>query len=117
MTGQSGDGGIDGYGVLEINPLMSFKVLFQSKRYKDVVSTDKIRDFRGSMAGRADKGIIITTGRFTQDAKNEAVRDGVPPIELVDGEKLVNMFEKLELGLKPRIVFDIDFSFFEEYQK
>ena len=115
VTGKSGDGGIDGFGVLELNPLMSFKVLFQSKRYKDVVSSDKVRDFRGAMAGRADKGIIITTGRFTQDAKNEAVRDGVPPIELVDGEKLVNMFEKLELGLNPRTVYDIDLDFFKEY--
>jgi len=115
VTGKSGDGGIDGYGVLELNPLMSFKVLFQSKRYKDVVSTDKVRDFRGAMAGRADKGIIITTGRFTQDAKNEAVRDGVPPIELVDGEKLVRLFEKLELGLTPRTVYDIDLDFFKEF--
>lgn len=117
VTGKSGDGGIDGYGVLELNPLMSFKVLFQSKRYKDVVSTDKIRDFRGAMAGRADKGIIITTGRFTQDAKNEAVRDGVPPIELVDGDKLVTMFEKLEFGLIPRTVYDIDLNFFKEFQE
>jgi len=117
VTGKTGDGGIDGYGVLELNPLMSFKVLFQSKRYKDVVSTDKVRDFRGAMAGRADKGIIITTGRFTQDAKNEAVRDGVPPIELVDGDKLVNMFEKLELGLIPRTVYDIDLEFFKEYHE
>jgi restriction system protein len=117
VTGKTGDGGIDGFGVLELNPLMSFKVLFQSKRYKEVVSTDKVRDFRGAMAGRADKGIIITTGRFTQDAKNEAVRDGVPPIELVDGEKLVNMFEKLEFGLLPRIVYDIDYNFFKEFQE
>lgn len=117
VTGKSGDGGIDGYGVLEINPLMSFKVLFQAKRYKDVVSTDKVRDFRGAMSGRADKGIIITTGRFTQDAKNEAVRDGVPSIELVDGEKLISMFERLELGLTPRTVFDIDHDFFKEFQE
>lgn len=117
VTGKSGDGGIDGFGVLEINPLMSFKVLFQSKRYKEVVCTDKVRDFRGAMAGRADKGIIITTGRFTQDAKNEAVRDGVPPIELVDGEKLVVMFEKLEFGLIPRTVYDIDLDFFKEFQE
>lgn len=116
VTGKSGDGGIDGYGVLEINPLMSFKVLFQSKRYRDTVSSDKIRDFRGSMAGRADKGIIITTGRFSQDAKNEAVRDGVAPIELVDGEKLVELFASLELGLKPRTVYDVDHSFFKEFE-
>lgn len=116
VTGKSGDGGIDGYGVLEINPLMSFKVLFQSKRYRDTVSSDKVRDFRGSMAGRADKGIIITTGRFSQDAKNEAVRDGVVPIELVDGEKLVELFASLELGLKPRTVYDVDYSFFKEFE-
>lgn len=116
VTGKSGDGGIDGFGVLELNPLMSFKVLFQSKRYREVVTADKVRDFRGAMAGRADKGIIITTGRFTQDAKNEAVRDGVPPIELVDGEKLVSMFESLEFGLKPRTVFDIDHDFFKEFE-
>ncbi|MBE2263047.1 MAG: restriction endonuclease [Burkholderiaceae bacterium] len=116
VTGKSGDGGIDGYGVLELNSLMSFKVLFQSKRYKEVVSSDKVRDFRGAMAGRADKGIILTTGRFTQDAKNEAVRDGVPPIELVDGEKLVSMFEKLEFGLIPRTVFDINHDFFKEFE-
>jgi len=116
VTGKSGDGGIDGYGVLELNPLMSFKVLFQSKRYKDVVSSDKVRDFRGAMAGRADKGIIITTGRFTQDAKNEAVRDGVALIELVDGEKLVSMFEKLEFGLTPRVIFDINHNFFKEFE-
>lgn len=116
VTGKSGDGGIDGYGVLEINPLMSFKVLFQAKRYKDVVTPDKVRDFRGAMAGRADKGIIISTGRFTQEAKNEAVRDGVAPIELVDGDKLVEMFEKLELGLIPRTVYDLDLDFFNEFK-
>lgn len=94
VTGRSGDGGIDGEGILEVNPLMSFKVLFQSKRYEKSVSPSQVRDFRGAMQGRADKGIIITTGRFTQEAKREAVRDGAPPIELVDGEALVDLFER-----------------------
>lgn len=67
------------------------------------------------MAGRADKGIILTTGTFTAEARREAVRDGVPPIELVDGEKLIDMFEKLELGLKPRVAFDVDERFFEDF--
>ena len=116
VTGKSGDGGIDGVGTLEINPLLSIKVLFQSKRYKDTVSSDKIRDFRGSLAGRADKGIFITTGRFTKDAQEEAVRDGAAPIELIDGEKLVSLFENLELGLKPRTVYDIDYEFFKEFE-
>jgi restriction system protein len=69
------------------------------------------------MTGRADKGIIITTGSFTSEARKEAVRDGAPPIELVDGEKLAGMLEKLELGLRPRQTFEVDASFFEEYKK
>lgn len=116
VTGKSGDGGIDGEGILEINPLISFKVLFQSKRYLGTVSPSQVRDFRGAMTGRADKGIIITTGRFTQDAKKEAMRDGVPPIELVDGEGIVELFEKNKLGLKPKLTFEIDEDFFEEYK-
>ncbi len=75
-----------------------------------------IRDFRGAMIGRADKGIFLTTGSFTLDAKKEAVRDGTNPIELVDGEKLIKMFERLELGLKPRIVYEVDLEFFNEYK-
>jgi len=116
VTGKSGDGGIDGIGILQINPFVSFKALFQSKRYAGSVSAAQIRDFRGAMMGRADKGIIITTGTFTADAKREAVRDGVPPIELVDGEMLLSMFEQLELGLKPRITYDVDLNFFNDFQ-
>jgi restriction system protein len=74
------------------------------------------RDFRGAMMGRTDKGIIITTGTFTPDAKKEANREGVPPIELVDGEKLLDMFENLELGLIPKKAFDVDTKFFDEFR-
>ena len=116
VTGKSGDGGIDGEGILEVNPLMSFKVLFQAKRYQGAVSSSQVRDFRGAMQGRADKGIIITTGRFTQEAKKEGIRDGAPPIELVDGEQLVKLFETNQLGLKPKTIYDIDESFFNEYR-
>jgi restriction system protein len=115
VTQRSGDGGIDGIGILQINPFVSFKVLFQSKRYAGSVGAPQIRDFRGAMMGRADKGIIITTGSFTSEAKREAIRDGVPPIELVDGEKLLDLFEQLELGLKPRTTYDIDATFFEDF--
>lgn len=116
VTGRSGDGGIDGEGVLEINALLGFKVIFQCKRYQGSVGAGMIRDFRGAIIGRADKGIFLTTGSFTMDAKKEAVRDGTNPIELVDGEKLVKMFERLELGLKPRTVYEIDPEFFKEYK-
>lgn len=116
VTGRSGDGGIDGIGILQMNPFVSFKVLFQCKRYTGAVSSSQIRDFRGAMMGRADKGIIMTTGTFTADASKEAVRDGVPPIELVDGDKLVEMFESLELGLKPKMAYVVDHAFFEEFK-
>lgn len=116
VTGRSGDGGIDGHGVLQLNPFVSFKVLFQCKRYTGSVSASQVRDFRGAMMGRADKGIILTTGTFTSEARKEAFRDGVPPIELVDGEKLIDMFRTLQLGLKPRITYDVDEPFFEPFQ-
>lgn len=112
VTGSSGDGGIDGYGTLQINPLVSFKVLFQCKRYTKAVSPSHVCDFRGAMAGRADKGIIITTGTFTAEARREASRDGVPPIELIDGEKLIDMLEHLELGLRPITTYEVDEAFF-----
>jgi restriction system protein len=117
VTGKTGDHGIDGHGILELNPFVTFKVLFQCKRYKGSVTTSQVRDFRGAMEGRADKGMIMTTGTFTQDARRESRRDGARPIELVDGEKLVAMFEKLELGLKPKTVFDVDETFFEEFRR
>ena len=117
VTGRSGDGGIDGMGVLQVNPSVSFDLLFQCKRYQGAVTPSQVRDFRGAMMGRADKGIIITTGTFTLDAKKEARRDGVPPIELVDGDLLVEMFERLELGLTPRTTYDVDEEFFEDFKK
>ncbi len=103
VTGRSGDGGIDGAGVLRMN-LVSFHVLFQSKRWKDAVPAAVIRDFRGAMIGRADKGLVITTGRFTADAQREAVRDGAPAIDLVDGETLCELLKGLRLGVEIRMV-------------
>jgi restriction system protein len=116
VTGQSNDGGIDGFGILQVNPLVSFKVLFQCKRYAKSVVPSQVRDFRGAMSGRADKGIIITTGTFTAEAKRESTRDGAPPIELIDGEKLIDMLEKLELGLKAVTTFEVEHGFFNEFK-
>ena len=115
VTGQSHDGGIDGYGTLEMNPFVSFKVLFQCKRYKGTVSRSQVGDFRNAMIGRAEKGIIMTTGTFSADAIKEANRDGAPQVELVDGEKLVTMFKKVELGVKPKTIYEVDLPFFEPY--
>lgn len=116
VTGRSGDGGIDGHGILQLNPLVSFRVLFQCKRYQGAVAVSAVRDFRGALQGRADKGIILTTGTFTTDARREALRDGATPIELVDGEKLVEMFENLQLGLRPKKDFEVVEEFFEPYR-
>lgn len=115
VTGGSHDGGIDGYGTLELNPFVSIKVLFQCKRYKGTVSRAQVGDFRNAMIGRAEKGIILTTGTFSEDAKREASRDGAPPIELIDATKLVELFEKVELGLKPKTIYEVDLKFFEPY--
>jgi restriction system protein len=98
VTGKSGDGGIDGIGVLRLN-LLSFQVFFQCKRWKGSVGPSTIRDFRGAMVGRADKGLVITTGTFTADARREATRDGAPAIDLVDGETLCDLLKSLRIGM------------------
>ena len=100
---RSGDGGIDGAGVLRVN-LISFHVRFQCKRYTGSVGAREIRDFRGAMIGRADKGLFITTGRFTKDAEHEAVRDGAPAIDLIGGIDLCNLLRSLDLGVSTETV-------------
>jgi len=98
VTGRSGDGGIDGTGVLRVN-LLSFHVLFQCKRYNGTVGAGVVRDFRGAMVGRADKGLIVTTGSFSPEAKREATRDGAPAIDLLDGEALCDLLKDLRIGV------------------
>jgi restriction system protein len=116
VTGRSNDGGVDGVGVLQVNDLVSFNVVFQCKKWMNAIPPKEIRDLRGAMAGRADKAIFLTTSHFSQNAKDEAIRPGADPVELVDGEKLYAMFRKYELGLKPRTVYDIDEAFFEPFR-
>lgn len=103
VTGKSGDGGIDGTGVLRVN-LLSFHVLFQCKRYSGSVGAGVVRDFRGAMVGRTDKGLIITTGAFTADARREATRDGAPAIDLVDGDTLCDLLKDRRLGVTVEMV-------------
>ncbi|MCH9054904.1 restriction endonuclease [Synechococcus sp. PCC 6716] len=108
VTGRSGDGGIDGVGIARINGFLSFHVLFQCKRYQGSVSAGQIRDFRGAMQGRTDKGLFITTGTFTRDAIKEATRDGAPPIDLIDGEQLVQRLKELGLGVKITMIESVE---------
>ena len=117
VTGKSGDGGIDGLGVYRLG-LVSFPVFFQCKRYQGSVGAGAVRDFRGAMAGRGDKGLLITTGTFTADAKREATRDGAPPIDLIDGDRLCELLKRYDLGVRTatRTIEDvsIDVAFFGE---
>ena len=102
VTGKVGDGGIDGKGIVKISGVLSFHVIFQCKRYKGSISPNLIRDFRGAMQGRADKGLFITTGSFTREAVREATRDGAPPIDLIDGELLCEKLKELKLGVETK---------------
>lgn len=104
VTGRSGDGGIDGKGIVRINGMLSFHVHFQCKRYQGSVSASHIRDFRGAMVGRADKGLFITTGTFTRDAIRESTRDGAPPLDLIDGDQLADKLKELNLGIETKLV-------------
>jgi restriction system protein len=114
VTGRTGDGGIDGEGILQINPFVSSVVVFQCKRYKHAVSREEVSRLRGDAGGRADKAMLITTGTFTGPAKAEAART-TPRIELIDGEQLVAMCEAKQIGLKPRTVYDITHEFFAQF--
>ena len=107
VTGRSGDGGIDGRGIAKIHGFMSFHVVFQAKRYKGSVTAGHIRDFRGAMVGKGDKGLFITTGVFTKDAKAEASRDGAPPIDLIDGEELAAKLKELGLGVATKTIEEV----------
>ena len=106
VRGKIGDGGIDGVGVLRVN-LISFQVYFQCKKYKGSVGSKDVRDFRGALQGRADKGLFITTGTFTSDAQKESSRDGAPAIDLIDGDQLCELLKSYKLGVRTEMVEDV----------
>jgi restriction system protein len=114
VTGRTGDGGIDGRGIARVHGLMSFHVLFQCKRYKGSVGSSEIRDFRGAMVGRADKGLFITTGTFSPAAIKEATRDGAPPIDLLDGADFAEKLKTLAIGVLTKTVqvYSVDEAWF-----
>ena len=116
VLGRSGDGGIDGVGVYRVS-LVSFPTFFQCKRYQGAVPPKEVRDFRGALAGRGEKGLLITTGTFTPSAKEEANRDGAPPVDLVDGEELCELLKKYELGVQTRTIEEstVVADFFEQF--
>lgn len=112
VTGKTGDGGIDGMGIVKLNGIISFHMLFQCKRYAGNVSAREIRDFRGAMQGRTDKGLFITTGKFSAPAVEETNRPGAAPIDLMDGDELIEKLKELQLGVAPVNDYMIDEAWF-----
>jgi restriction system protein len=117
VTGRPGDGGIDGVGVFQLS-LVPFHIFFQCKRYRGTVPPSEVRDFRGAMSGRGEKGLLITTGSFTKSARDEATRDGAPPVDLVDGDALCDLLKQYSLGVRieTRMIEDvfIEDNFFDQ---
>jgi restriction system protein len=107
VTGRTNDGGIDGKGIIKLGGVLSYHVVFQAKRYQGSVSSSTIRDFRGAMSGRADKGLVLTTGSFTREAKKEATRDGATPIDLIDGNEFAERLKELNLGVTVEMVEEV----------
>ena len=113
VTKKTGDGGIDGLGRLKINGIFSFSVAFQCKRYKAQVGASDIRDFRGSLTTDIEKGVFITTGTFSKQAREEASKEGKKRIDLIDGEEFIDKLAEYGIGLKKVTTYEIDESFFD----
>ncbi|MCY4088541.1 MAG: restriction endonuclease [Candidatus Saccharibacteria bacterium] len=115
VTGGTGDGGIDGKGLLRMNGLLSFDVYFQCKRYRGSVGADAVRDFRGATEGNKDsKNLIITTGSFTKKAKEEAIKPGARKIDLIDGDLLANKMRECQLGIQESV--SVDYDWFDQFK-
>ena len=118
VRGGPSDGGLDGVGVYRLS-LVSFPIYFQCKRFRGAVASSAIRDFRGAMSGRGEKGLLITTGSFTRSAREEAARDGAPPVDLVSGDELCDLLKDYRLGVRvtKRTIEDIEIEpkFFDQF--
>ena len=107
VTGRPGDGGIDGRGLIRLSGLISFSVVFQCKRYSGSVGPGDVQAFQGAVQGQADRGMFLTTGTFTRNARQTATRPGAVPIDLIDGELLVDKLKELGLGVSTRRVEEV----------
>jgi restriction system protein len=118
ITQRSHDGGIDGYATLKLNPFVNLSAYFQCKRYTGTVPTEKVQAFIGVMETNkrsVEKGLIITTGSFAKAALD--IEKNNVKLELIDGDKLVEMFEKVELGVTPKTIYEPNMTFFEQYRE
>ena len=99
-VGQTGDNGIDG--IIKEDRLGLDIVYLQAKRWDESrsVSSREVRDFTGSLEGHgANKGVLITTSRFTKDALDFAKRLQQKKIVLIDGEKLTELMIDYGIGV------------------
>lgn len=113
-VGQAGDRGIDVEGHLRVNSIITFRVGVQCKLYSDgnKITPRQIRELQGAL-GPFDRGIFMTTSVFTQQAEEQASSPGYKPIDLIDGERLIELFQ--QLGLETKVVTVVDESFFAPF--
>ena len=119
VTGQVADGGIDAVGVYRPSGLISFRTSVQCKRWQGSVGRDRVQAFQGASMPKSDRGIIITTGTFTEGAKAQAQAPGAFPVDLIDGSQLAELLKQFKLGVHTTTVelVTVDHSFFAEYEE
>ena len=114
--GQSGDGGIDG--IINEDRLGLDVVYLQAKRWEASVGSPEVRNFTGSLEGHgAQKGVLITTSRFTKDAIDFAKRLQQKKLVLIDGEKLTELMMDYGVGVNKVSTYTvqkIDPDYFDE---
>jgi restriction system protein len=113
--GQSGDEGIDG--VIKEDRLGLDLIYLQAKRWTNPVGRPHVQNFVGSLVGKsASKGVMLTTSRFTDEAK-QYVKHLPQKVVLIDGEELANLMLEFNVGVSPTttyIVKKLDIDYFEE---
>ncbi|MGC8773280.1 MAG: restriction endonuclease [Conexivisphaera sp.] len=119
QLGRTGDQGVDGE-ILE-DRLGFDRVYLQAKRYSDEpVGAREVREFLGALSQRnASKGVLITTSKFTEDARRAANEDRQHKVILLDGEELVDLMTKYKIGVRVKSVYevkDVDEDFFQDLE-
>jgi restriction system protein len=117
VLGGAGDQGIDGVGRFRLG-LLSFPVYFQAKKYEKTVGPGAVRDFRGTMTGRGEKGLLISTAIFTPAAYDEASRAGVTPLDLIDGNELCDLLQRHKVGVHTQTIeqVTVDGDFWDAFE-
>jgi len=114
--GRTGDGGIDG--IIKEDKLGLDVIYIQAKRWEDnPVGRPAVMQFAGALqAQKANKGIFITTSRFTDDARSYISQIG-SKIVLIDGEQLAKLMIDHDVGVSTVSLYPvkkIDNDYFEE---